>query len=151
MGRTWRGDNFCDSDFHGKPGKRLAASIEPIEKPTELSRRDTIDYVDKPAELSLRDGNPMDQGDGLHQAWVDKNGILQVKFTPISELLADEPLADPLAEQSTAAFSKESITCVREFKFSDRVEDLDYANVRLARSRERAGEKLESNKYYWVI
>ncbi|EAT87637.2 hypothetical protein SNOG_05246 [Parastagonospora nodorum SN15] len=105
VGRTYYGDNFCDSNFHDNPGKRLSESIEPSEKPIELSRRDTVDQVAKPAELSLRDVNPMDQGDGLHRAWFDENGILQVEFTPISEILAKHPHANVPAARSTAVAS----------------------------------------------
>ncbi|KAH5028609.1 hypothetical protein HBI75_135660 [Parastagonospora nodorum] len=149
VGRTYYGDNFCDSNFHDNPGKRLSESIEPSEKPIELSRRDTVDQVAKPAELSLRDVNPMDQGDGLHRAWFDENGILQVEFTPISEILAKHPHANVPAARSTAVASGGPIICPGDF--SDKVQDLDHVNVEWAKLMDAQGGNFEAANYYWMI
>jgi hypothetical protein len=111
-----------------------------------------MDYVHRPTEISLHDVNPMDQGDGLHKAWVDENGILQVAFTPISELMAGDRLVDSLAVRNTARADHSKTTCLQEHKFSNRVEDLDYANVLFAKIREReGGGHLKPITSYWVL
>jgi len=152
VGRTYYGDNFCDGSSHGKSDERRAALTEPVETPTELSHRDTMDCVDKPTELSLRDVDPMDQGDGLHEAWVDENGILQVAFTPISELMAGgDRLFDSHAVRNTVGADATKTTCLREHKFSNKVEDLDYANVLFAKIMERQGGRMKPEMSYWVL
>ncbi|POS68880.1 hypothetical protein DHEL01_v212726 [Diaporthe helianthi] len=84
------------------------------------------------SELDLQVTNLGYQGDGFYSASFNESGVAEVKFTPLSEVLTDEPEASVSAETLSARDSnldKRATTCSGRFAVNQG--DLDTANRQL--------------------
>jgi hypothetical protein len=141
VGRTERGDHFCDKHFNGK---RLVKSIEQVKKPVPVTSRSTT------YDLSIA-SHLMFQGDGFYLATLNDDGETTVEFTAKAELsTTGEPIAR--SSESNAArivrlLSKRDVqTC--SGGFSTHVDDLNWANVQLAKNAD--GHKYNKKQWGWV-